>query len=85
MTETTAAFLFAPSTPEDRSTEFVPVTGGGETSSAAGLLLAAYVLMWACAFGLIWLSLKRLRGVDARLGQLERELAAKETKGPSDV
>ena len=66
------------STPADRSSEFVPVTGGGETASASGLLIAAYILMWACAFGLIWLSLKRLTVITRRISELETKLAEKD-------
>jgi len=85
MMNITLASTLTPTTPEERSAEFVPVTGGGEGSSAAGLLLAAYVLMWACVFGLIWLSLKRLRALDARLGQLEQQLDKQESAGSSHV
>jgi hypothetical protein len=73
------------STPEDRSAEFVPVTGGAEGSSAAGLLLAAYILMWACVFGLIWLSLKKLRGLDARMQLVEKQLDEREAKSAPHV
>lgn len=64
-----------PTTPESRSTEFVPVTGGPtETSSAEGLLIAAYVLMWAILMGFLFLTFKRQAAVDRRLGELERAL-----------
>lgn len=85
MMNTILASTLTPATPEERSTEFVPVTGGGEGSSAAGLLLAAYVLMWACVFGLVWLSLKKLRGLDARLSQLEQQLDKQESAGSPHV
>jgi len=78
MTPSSALTLVAPSSPSDRSSEFVPVSGGQETTSAAGLLITAYVLMWACVFALIWLSLKRLSSVDRRLADLERQLTDKE-------
>ena len=62
-------------TAEDRSQEFKPVTGGnGETSSAAGLLIAAYVLMWAVLMGFLLITFRRQAAVDKRLGDLERAL-----------
>ena len=65
----------APATVESRSQEFKPVTGGPtETSSAEGLLVAAYVLMWAILMGFLYLTFKRQAAVDKRLGELEKAL-----------
>ncbi len=61
--------------PKDRSTEFVAVTGGQESTSAAQLLVTAYILMWACAFFLIFRSLKSQRSLKSRLDKLETTLA----------
>ena len=61
--------------PQDRSTEFVAVTGGQESTSAAQLLVTAYILMWACAFILIFRSLKSQRSLKTRLDKLEDTLA----------
>jgi hypothetical protein len=62
-------------TVEERSQEFRPVTGGAtETSSAAGLLIAAYILMWAILMGFLFLTFRRQAAVDKRLGELERAL-----------
>lgn len=60
---------------EERATEFVPVQGGGETSSAAGLLTAAYIIMWLAVFVFVWLTSKRLKGVQGRVEELETALA----------
>jgi hypothetical protein len=66
----------APATVESRSQEFKPVTGGStETSSAEGLLIAAYALMWALLMGFLYQTFKRQAGVDKRLGELEKALA----------
>ena len=63
-------------TPESRSQEFVPVTGGPtETSSAEGLLITAYVLMWAILMGFLFVTFRRQAAVDKRLGELERSLS----------
>ena len=62
-------------TVEDRSQEFRPVTGGAtETSSAEGLLITAYVLMWAILMGFLFLTFRRQAAVNKRLGELERAL-----------
>jgi len=70
----------APGTPtvptvQERSQEFRPVTGGAtESSSAEGLLITAYVLMWAILMGFLYLTFRRQAAVDKRLGELERAL-----------
>lgn len=67
----------SPATPtvESRSQEFVPVTGGStDTSSAGGLLVAAYVLMWAILMAFLYATFRRQAAVDKRLAELERAL-----------
>ncbi len=77
MTQTQlTALVVEPTVPADRSAEFVPVTGGGESASAGGLLISAYILMWFFVFGLIWLSIKKLSGLTGRVDELEKKLAA---------
>jgi CcmD family protein len=62
-------------TAEERSQEFRPVTGGAtDTSSAEGLLIAAYLMMWAILMGFVFLTFRRQAAVDKRLGELERAL-----------
>ncbi|HKY40594.1 MAG TPA: CcmD family protein [Polyangiaceae bacterium] len=64
------------STPESRSQEFVPVTGGPtETSSAEALLITAYVLMWAILMTFLFVTFRRQAAVDKRLSDLERSLS----------
>ena len=67
--------------PGSRSTEFVPVQGGNDTTSAESLLIAAYVLMWALVFGFIFLSWRRQGRVESRIGELEKALEAGASKG----
>jgi hypothetical protein len=67
--------------PDARSTEFVAVTGGGETTSAAGLLIGAYLVMWALLLGFIFLSWRRQSRVDMRIVELEKALGAGGSKG----
>ena len=62
-------------TAAERSQEFRPVTGGtSETSSAASLLITAYILMWAILMAFLFLTFRRQAAVDKRLGELERAL-----------
>ncbi|MFZ5897358.1 MAG: CcmD family protein [Myxococcota bacterium] len=65
------------STPESRSTEFVAVEGGGETTSASALMVVAYAAMWALVFGFLLLSMRRQRRIEQRLAELDRALAAR--------
>lgn len=58
-------------TPEERATEFVPVKGGEDTTSAATLLVIAYVLMWALVFGFLALTWRKNRALHERLSALE--------------
>ena len=62
--------------PNDRSTEFVAVQGGGDNTSASTLLVTAYVGMWVLLLGFIWLSYRRQTKVKARIGELEKALAS---------
>ena len=61
--------------PSERSTEFVPFAGNTETSSAEGLLVTAYVLMWAVVFAFLFASWRRQQRIDTRLDELNKALA----------
>lgn len=63
--------------PSSRSTEFVPVQGGGETTSAGTLLVVAYVIMWALLLGFLGLGWRRQKKLETRLSELERHVAGK--------
>jgi hypothetical protein len=63
-----------PGTPEARSTEFVPVQGGNEGQSAEGLLVAAYLLMWAALIGFVWLTWRRQTRIEERVEALDSRL-----------
>jgi len=62
--------------PNSRSTEFVAVQGGGETTSAASLLIAAYLVMWGLLFAFVLLSWRRQARVETRIAELEKAIAA---------
>ena len=66
--------------PSARSTEFVPVQGGNDTTSAAALLITAYVVMWALLLGFVLLSWRRQARVETRISELEKALAAGSSK-----
>jgi hypothetical protein len=65
------------SEPSSRSAEFVPVEGGGETTSAELLLVIAYVVMWGLLLAFLGLGWRRQKRLETRLGELERSVAGK--------
>ncbi|MEO8900612.1 MAG: CcmD family protein [Polyangiaceae bacterium] len=67
--------------PSARSTEFVPVTGGGDTTSAAALLITAYVVMWALLLGFVLMSWRRQGRVETRISELEKALSTSGAQG----
>lgn len=68
--------------PSDRAAEFVPDQGGNDNTSASGLLVTAYLVMWAILLGVILLTWRRQARIDARLKELERSLEAAEKASP---
>ena len=73
-THTTLAAVTPALTPEERSTEFVPVQGGSEGTSAEYLLVAAYLLMWAALVAFVWLTWRRQSRIETRLSELHATL-----------
>jgi CcmD family protein len=69
------------SSPADRSQEFVPVTGGQDTTSASTLLVVAYAGMWLAIFGFVWLTKKKQKSIDKRLDSLEKALRQADKAG----
>ncbi len=65
----------ASASPADRSTQFVAVEGGTETTSAGAMLASAYVVFWALILGLVLLGVRRQRVLDDRLSRIEGALA----------
>jgi len=57
-----------------RESEFRPVSGAEQTTSASALLIAAYCIMWALVFGVILMTWRKQAKLSARLGQLETNL-----------
>ena len=63
--------------PSSRAQEFVPVEGGGESTSAGLLLVVAYLVMWALLLGFIGLGWRKQAKLETRVSDLERSLAGK--------
>jgi hypothetical protein len=63
--------------PSSRSTEFVPVEGGTESTSAELLLVVAYLVMWSLMLGFIGLAWRRQAKLENRLSELERQVSGK--------
>lgn len=61
--------------PEDRSQEFVAVEGGQDTASAEGLMVTAYIGMWAILMLFVYFSWRRQERFQTRIVQLEKALA----------
>lgn len=76
--EATTTQVGQPATPEGRSTEFVAVQGGNDSTSAEALLVAAYALMWVLLLGFVVLTWRRQLGLEGRLNTLERALGHRE-------
>jgi CcmD family protein len=65
-----------PSSPANRSAQFVPVSGPEqETTSATTMLVTAYVVFWLLLLGFVWLTWRRQQRLANRLGQLESQIA----------
>jgi hypothetical protein len=61
-------------TPEDRSTEFVAVQGGNDGTSAEGLLVAAYLLMWAALLTFVFVTWRKQGALEKRVEKLDRDV-----------
>ena len=61
-------------TPEDRSTEFVAVQGGNDGTSAEGLLIAAYLLMWAALLVFVFITWRKQGTLERRVEKLDRDV-----------
>jgi hypothetical protein len=57
--------------------QFVAVQGGTETTSAAEMLVIAYVLMWLLALLFVYMTWRRQGALDRRLSELEKALTAR--------
>lgn len=69
-------------TPTDRSTEFVPVEGGGSATTDAGtFLVIAYVLMWMATMLFIVQTWRKMNRAQSKLGRLQEAVAKRPPSG----
>lgn len=59
-----------PTAPE-RSSEFRAVEGGGERHNGTVLLVEAYTAIWLILFGIVFVTFRKQRRLEARLELLE--------------
>ena len=64
--------------------EFAPVAGGTDTTSAEALLVIAYIALWLLFFGFLIMTHRRQRGLHEKLDQLERALKRTENAPSSE-
>lgn len=63
-------------TPQDRSTQFVPVEGGGpQTSDAGTFMVAAYILMWLATVLFILHTWRKTKGIQQRIDELHKAVS----------
>jgi hypothetical protein len=63
-------------TPEDRSTQFVPVGEGAPPATDAGaFMVAAYVLMWLATVLFILHTWRKTRGIQQRIDELHKAVS----------
>lgn len=70
-----------PATTVQSPNEFVPTTGGEETTSASAMLVTAYVVFWMIVLAFIAMAWRKQRQLSQRLDQIEKSLLEGETSG----
>lgn len=75
MNNTTTDALAQKPSVEGRSTEFVPVEGGGQTTDAATYMVAAYVLMWICTLVFVLQTWRKTRRIQTQVDTLQKAMA----------
>jgi len=68
-------------TPTKTPTEFVPVEGGSDTTSAESLLIIAYVAMWFLFFGFVAMTHRRQKALTDKVDRLEQALKRADAAG----
>lgn len=74
---TTTVSMLQPQT--KTPSEFAPVAGGTDTTSAEALLVIAYIALWLLFFGFLVMTRRRQRGLNEKLDQLEQALKKTES------
>ncbi|HEU5076485.1 MAG TPA: CcmD family protein [Polyangiaceae bacterium] len=68
-------------TPTKTPSEFVPVEGGSDTTSAESLLIIAYIAMWLLFFGLLAMTQRRQKALTDKIDRLEQALERADSRG----
>jgi CcmD family protein len=68
-------------TPTKTPSEFVPVEGGSDTTSAESLLIIAYAAMWLLFFGFLAMTYRRQKALTEKVDRLEQALKRADSTG----
>jgi len=68
-------------TPTKTPSEFVPVEGGSDSTSAESLLVIAYIAMWFLFFGFLAMTYRRQKSLTDKVNQLEQALKRADSRG----
>jgi len=72
---------FSLQTPTKTPSEFVPVEGGSDTTSAESLLIIAYAAMWLLFFGFLAMTHRRQKTLTDKVDRLEQALKRADSAG----
>jgi len=67
--------------PTKTPSEFVPVEGGSDSTSAESLLIIAYVAMWLLFFGFLAMTYRRQKALTQKVDRLEQALKRADSTG----
>jgi len=68
-------------TPSKTPSEFAPVEGGSDTTSAELLLVVAYMAMWLLFFGFMAMTHRRQKALTEKVERLEKALKRADSTG----
>ena len=68
-------------TPTKSPSEFVPVEGGSDSTSAESLLVIAYAAMWLLFFGFLAMTHRRQKALTEKVERLEQALKRADAAG----
>ena len=72
-------------TPTKTPSEFAPVEGGSDTTSAELLLVVAYIAMWIVFFGFMAMTHRRQRSLTEKVERLEQALKRADAAGEASA
>jgi len=72
-------------TPNKTPSEFAPVEGGSDTTSAELLLVVAYMAMWLLFFGFVAMTHRRQKTLTDKVERLEQALKRADSAGEASA